>query len=197
MAKAHAVAFGQALVEHGLPDVAERRVAEVVPEPDRLRQVLVEAQRPRHVAGDPARLEGMGEPSAVVVALGRDEDLRLVLEAAEGLGVDDPVAVALERGAVVRVRLGAVAMRGVGPRRERRQPRLLARRDPLGEAHLARASDRASSVRDGCLRRRHARDRDAVRGAAHVVEARAMEEPDRVRVAAVLAADAELEVGAP
>jgi predicted transcriptional regulator len=34
-------AFAQAGVEDGLADVAEGRVAEVVPEPDRLRQVLV------------------------------------------------------------------------------------------------------------------------------------------------------------
>ncbi len=41
----------QASVDHVLADVAERRVAEVVPEPDRLGQVLVEAER----AGDGAR----------------------------------------------------------------------------------------------------------------------------------------------
>src|SRR4051794_24267683 len=47
---------------------------------------------------------------------------------------------------------------------------------------------------DRRLRRGHARDRHAVRGAAHVVEPRHVEERDRVRVAAVLAADAELQV---
>ena len=45
------------------------------------------------------------------------------------------------------------------------------------------------------LRRREPRDRHAVRRAAHVVEADLVEEVDRRRVAAVLAADAELEVG--
>ena len=82
-----------------LAGVPERRVAEVVAEPDRLGQVLVEPQRARDGARDPRRLERVGEPRAVVIALGRDEDLRLVLEPPERLGVDDPVAVALERGA--------------------------------------------------------------------------------------------------
>src|SRR5436305_3382442 len=45
------------------------------------------------------------------------------------------------------------------------------------------------------LSRCHARDRDAVRRAAHVVEPGHVEEVDRVRVAAVLAAEAELKRG--
>ena len=61
------------------------------------RQVLVQPQRPRDRARDADHLEGVGQPRAVVVALGRDEDLRLVLEPAERLGVHDAVAVALER----------------------------------------------------------------------------------------------------
>src|SRR3954452_18163837 len=45
------------------------------------------------------------------------------------------------------------------------------------------------------LRCSHPRDRHAVGRTAHVVEPRHLEEPDRLRVAAVLAADAQLEVG--
>jgi hypothetical protein len=41
----------------------------------------------------------MREAGDVVVALGVEEDLRLVLEAAEGLGMDDPIPVPLEGGA--------------------------------------------------------------------------------------------------
>src|SRR3954454_11968386 len=52
----------------------------------------------------------------------------------------------------------------------------------------------AESVRDGRLSGRHARDRHAVRRAAHVVEARHVEERDRIGVAPVLAADAQLQV---
>ena len=115
--EAGVAALAQSRVERALAGVAEGRVAEVVAEPDRLGQVLVEAQRPRDRAGDPAGLEGMGEPGPVVVALGGDEDLRLVLEAAERLRVDDPVAVALERGPERAVGLldAAVGRVGRGP----------------------------------------------------------------------------------
>ena len=47
-------ALEQAAVEHVLADVPERRVAEVVTEADRLDQVLVETQRARNRARDPA-----------------------------------------------------------------------------------------------------------------------------------------------
>ena len=99
VAEAAAEALVQQPVERLLAGVPERRMAEVVPEADRLRQVLVQPQGARHRARDAAGLERVREAGAVVVALGRDEDLGLVLEAAEALRVDDPVAVALEGGA--------------------------------------------------------------------------------------------------
>ncbi len=88
-------------VEDLFTEVPERRVPQVVGQRQRLDQVLVEAQRPRDRAADLADLDGVGQPRAVVVALVVDEDLGLVLEPAEGAAVDDPVAVALEGGAVV------------------------------------------------------------------------------------------------
>ncbi len=103
-----------------LAGVAERRVSEVVAERDRLGQVLVQLQRARHRARDPDHLERVGQPRAVVVALRRDEDLRLVLEAPERLGVDDAVAVALERRAqralLLRPRPGHACRRSAPPR---------------------------------------------------------------------------------
>src|SRR5205807_2193112 len=71
--------------------------AEVVTEPDRLDEVLIEPQCAGDTARDPRRLERMREPCAEMVALGIDEDLRLVAQPAERFGMDDPVAVALER----------------------------------------------------------------------------------------------------
>ena len=126
-------ALAHAGVEHLLADVPERRVAEVVAEPDRLGQVLVEPERPRDVARDPAGLERVGEPGAVVVALGGDEHLRLVLEPPERLRVDDPVAVALERRAVVGVRLLAQPAGGIRRGGERGVARLLGALDPLAK----------------------------------------------------------------
>ena len=71
---------------------------EVVAHRDSLGQVSL-SPIARGRPGDLADIEGMGQAHAVVVALGREEYLRLVLQAAERLGVDDPVAVALETGA--------------------------------------------------------------------------------------------------
>src|SRR5437764_10410326 len=96
VAEAKAVALVQAGVEHLLADVPEWCVAEVMAEPYRLREVLVQPERARDRPCDPGGLDRVGEPRAVVVALGRDVHLRLVLEPAEGLAVDHAVAVALE-----------------------------------------------------------------------------------------------------
>ena len=116
----------QRLVERVLAGVAERRMTHVVPEPDRLGQVLVQPERPGDDARDRRRLERVGHPRAVVVALRVDEDLRLPLQPAERLRVDDPVAVALERRPHAALLLFALAAaRLVGAHGERRQPRLL------------------------------------------------------------------------
>ena len=47
--------------------------------------------------GNLRHLERVGEARPVVVAARGEEDLGLVLQATEGLGVDDPIAIALER----------------------------------------------------------------------------------------------------
>ena len=88
-------------VQDLLARVAERRVPEVVPERARLGEVLVQAEGARDRPRDLRDLERVREPRAVVVALERDEDLRLVLEPPERARVDDPVAVALVLGPVV------------------------------------------------------------------------------------------------
>src|SRR5213079_1637426 len=126
MAEAAGAALAEQLVEGLLARVAEGRVAEVVAEADRLDEVLVQSQRARHSAGDPGRLERVRQPGAEVVALGVDEHLRLVTQAAEGLRVDHPVAVALERRAQAALLLGVLAPAAlVRPHGERRQPALL------------------------------------------------------------------------
>ena len=117
--------LAQREVERLLADVPERRMAEVVPQPDGLDEVLVEPQRPRHGPRYLRDLERVRQSRAVVVALGRDEDLGLVLEPAEGLGVHDPVAVALERRPNRRVGLGHRPARRIRAHRARRQVLLL------------------------------------------------------------------------
>ena len=50
-------------------------------------------------APDAGDFEGMREPRAGKVVFGEGENLRLILQAAEGAGEDDAVAVALKMGA--------------------------------------------------------------------------------------------------
>ena len=92
--------------ERLLAQMAERRVSQVVPERDGLRQVLVQAERARDRSGDVRDVERMGQADPVVVALGRQEHLRLVLQPAERLGVRDAVAIPLEDRADRILRLG-------------------------------------------------------------------------------------------
>ena len=138
VAEAAVEALAQRAVERRLAGVPEGRVPEVVAEADRLGEVLVEAQRARDGARDPDGLERVREARAVVVALGRDEDLRLVLEAPERLAVGDAVAIALEGAAQpARGLLDEPAARLRRAHGERRQPaRLLgveARQEGVGD----------------------------------------------------------------
>jgi len=77
--------------------VAEGRMAEVVREAQGLGQIFVEPERTGDRPPDLRHFDAVGEPNAEMVSVGSDEYLRLVAEAAEGDGVDDPVAVALKR----------------------------------------------------------------------------------------------------
>ena len=65
----------------------------------RFGEVLIEAELPGQRAGNLRDFQRMGQPGAVMVALVEHEHLRLVLEAAERGGMDNPVAIAPERAA--------------------------------------------------------------------------------------------------
>ncbi len=86
----------QQLCQRVLAPMAERRVAQVVTERDGFRQVFVEVERAGDGAGNLGHFQRVRQSSDVVVAYGRDEDVGLVLQPSKRLGVDDPVAVALE-----------------------------------------------------------------------------------------------------
>ncbi|MPN05154.1 hypothetical protein SDC9_152404 [bioreactor metagenome] len=85
---------GKQLVEHVLAGVSKRRVPEIVPQRDCLRQVFVEPQRAGDRPRNLADLQRMRQPRAVMVALRREEHLRFVLEPSEGLAVENAVPVA-------------------------------------------------------------------------------------------------------
>src|SRR5690606_22925701 len=85
-------------VERILTGMAERRVAQVVRQGQCLGQVLIEPEPAGNAARDLRHLEAVRQPCAVVVALMVDEHLRLVLQAAEGRRMEDPVTIALKGG---------------------------------------------------------------------------------------------------
>ena len=110
----------QAAIERALAGMAERRMAEIMRQRQRLGEVLVEAELPGQRAGDLGHFERMGQPGAVVIALMEHEHLGLVLQAAERGGMDHPVAIAPERAAGLGRRLvdqpppAAVGVAGIG-----------------------------------------------------------------------------------
>ena len=138
VAKAPPRPLAQRLVQHLLADVPERGMPQVMPKPDRLGEVLVQPQRPRRRPRDAAGLEGVREARPVVVPLRRDENLRLVLEPAKRLGVDDPVAVTLEWRPQHAVGLGLTPQSRVGGRRELPQVLGFPGADPLLERERGR-----------------------------------------------------------
>jgi hypothetical protein len=83
-------------VEGILASVTEGRVTEVVAQRQRFRQIVIEAERAGERPGNLANLHRMGKPCAVMVALVRDKNLRLMGETAEGRRMQDTVPVTLE-----------------------------------------------------------------------------------------------------
>ena len=81
-------------------------LAEVVREADGFGQCLVDREGPRNCAADLRDLQRVRDARAVEIALVVHEDLCLVEQAAEGVRVDDAIAIALELGAISGRRLG-------------------------------------------------------------------------------------------
>ena len=121
---------GHHFVEHLFARMAEGRMTEVVSQRHGLGKLFVQSERPADRAGDLTHLKGMGQAGTVVIALMVDEYLCLVLEAPEGCGVNDPIAVPLKGGAHPMLGLG------VGP----------ARLSALLAAYGARISDSRRSL---------------------------------------------------
>jgi len=78
--------------------MSEGGMTEVVSEANCLRKVLIEVEGAGYGAGYLRDLQGMGKPGHIMVTQWGNEDLSLVLESAESLGVDNTVAVSLEGG---------------------------------------------------------------------------------------------------
>src|SRR3546814_10096167 len=71
-------------LERILPRMAKGWMADIVRETQRLGQILVEPERAGDAAADLRDLDAVGQANAVMIAVGRDEHLRLVAQAAKG-----------------------------------------------------------------------------------------------------------------
>ena len=91
-------------------------------EADRLGQILVQPQRARDRAADLRHLQAVGEPDAEMIAVGREEHLRLVAQPPERDRVDDAIAVALVIIARTTRRAGRFAMQSPAPCRRIGRP---------------------------------------------------------------------------
>jgi hypothetical protein len=92
-------------VERRLTRVPKRRMAKIVSQSDRFRQILVQPQSARDVSADRGHFHGVGQACPQVVAGSVEKDLRLILESAKGARVNDAVTVPLILGAKFRRRL--------------------------------------------------------------------------------------------
>ena len=87
-------------VQGRLAGVPKSRMPQIMRQADRLGQILVRAECARQRAADLRHLHRMREPVPIVIPFMVDENLCLVFEAAERGGVNDAVAIPLERGAI-------------------------------------------------------------------------------------------------
>src|SRR4029079_8275642 len=89
----------QAFVQRPFAGMTERGVTEVMGQRQRLGEVLVKPELPGQRAGDLGHFQRVGQPGAVMIAFVEHENLGFMLQAAEGGGMDNPIAIAPERAA--------------------------------------------------------------------------------------------------
>jgi len=105
-----AAVASEAAIEGALAGMAEGRVTDVMHQGEGFGEVFVQVERAGDVPGDLRDLHGVGEARTEVVGGAGGKDLGFAGEAAEGAGLYDALAVALERRAM-RVRGGGEGAR--------------------------------------------------------------------------------------
>jgi hypothetical protein len=85
-------------IENIFANMAKRGVTEVVAQADSLGQVFIKIQGASNRARYLGDFQGVSEAGNIMVALRGNEYLSLMFEAAESLGMDNTVAVALKGG---------------------------------------------------------------------------------------------------
>ncbi|MPM80179.1 hypothetical protein SDC9_127226 [bioreactor metagenome] len=82
-----------------LPDMSKWRMAQIMPQGNRLRQILIEPQPPGNAARHLGDFKRMRQAGTVMVPLRRNKYLRFELKAAKALGMNNAVSVTLELAA--------------------------------------------------------------------------------------------------
>src|SRR6266404_458247 len=100
-------------VERLFSRMAKWRMAKVVNQGERFRQIGVQSKLRGDGARDLRDLNGMSQPVAEVVGVAARENLRLRFQTAKGAGMDDTITVALKVVAIRMRRLGMSASAGV------------------------------------------------------------------------------------
>jgi hypothetical protein len=90
---------GHGLFQRILTGMTEGRMAYIVREAERLGQVLIQPKSTGDHATDLCDLKAVRQADTVMIAVWRNEHLRLVTQAAKRNRMDDPVAIALKRAA--------------------------------------------------------------------------------------------------
>lgn len=81
--------------------MAEGRVPEIVAERNRLHQIFIQRQRPRHRARNLRDFEGVRQTRAEMITVGDEKNLPFVFEPAKRPRVNNAIAIALKRRAIL------------------------------------------------------------------------------------------------
>ena len=96
-------------MQRTLACVTEGGMSKIVSQRSGFGQIFVQSQSTRHDTRDLRNLQGMRQTGAVMVTLGREEDLRFIHQTAEGLAMRDLITVTLKLGTQTAGLLIAVA----------------------------------------------------------------------------------------
>jgi hypothetical protein len=86
----------EAAIQSALAGMSERRMADVVNQRQRLREIFVQAKRGRSGAGNLSDLDGVGKTAAKVIGGATGKHLGLPCQSPKGTGLHDPLPVTLE-----------------------------------------------------------------------------------------------------
>ena len=88
--------FGHQSIQNTFTRMAERRMAQIVGQHDRLGKVFIEPQRTGDGSTDLRALHRMGQPGAIIITFMIDEDLGLIFQPTECCRMHDAIPIPLK-----------------------------------------------------------------------------------------------------